>query len=216
MLNQSKNIISESTSALNFKVQEVLKSLREGNPIILLDNENRENEADLIVAAEKITLKTMAMLIRECSGIVCLCLDDVIIQKLQLPQMVQKNESRYQTAFTVSIDAVDIKGSGVSAEDRMQTILKAIDEKSTPKDLISPGHIFPLYARPGGILERQGHTEGAVELMRLAGLKAAAVLCELMNPDGSMMRGANILSFSQQNKIPIITIDDLFTYLQYL
>ncbi|VVE90221.1 3,4-dihydroxy-2-butanone-4-phosphate synthase [Pandoraea bronchicola] len=189
-----------------------LQAMREGRPVILMDDLDRENEADLIVAAEKITPATMAMLIRECSGIVCLCLPDETLRRLDLPPMVEQNESRYGTAFTVTIEARQGVSTGVSAADRVTTIRAAIADDAQPSDLSRPGHVFPLRAQPGGVLTRRGHTEGSVDLAILAGLKPAAVLCELMNPDGTMTRGADIERFAEQHGLPILTIDELANY----
>jgi len=189
-----------------------LQALREGRPILLFDDDERENEADLIVAAERITPDTMALLIREGSGIVCLCLPDETLQQLQLPPMVPRNESRYGTAFTVSIEARVGVSTGVSAVDRVATIQAAIAEGAQPGDLVSPGHVFPLRARSGGVLERNGHTEGSVDLMRLAGLKPAAVLCELMNPDGTMARGQQVELFALAHGLPMLTIAEIVAW----
>jgi 3,4-dihydroxy 2-butanone 4-phosphate synthase len=186
--------------------------MRGGRPLLLFDDDDRENEADLIVAAECLTERTMALLIREGSGIVCLCLPDAALQRLQLPPMVACNRSRHGTAFTVSIEARDGVTTGVSAADRVTTIRAAIADAAQPADLVSPGHVFPLRAMPGGVLERRGHTEGAVDLARLAGLKPAAVLCELMNPDGTMARGAEVERFALQHGLPTLTIAELVAW----
>lgn len=154
----------------------------------------------------------MAMLIRECSGIVCLCLPDETLRRLDLPPMVDQNQSRYGTAFTVTIEAREGVTTGVSAVDRVTTIRTAIADDAKPSDLSRPGHVFPLRAQPGGVLTRRGHTEGSVDLAMLAGLKPAAVLCELMNPDGTMTRGAEIERFAELHNLPILTIDELATY----
>ncbi len=189
-----------------------LDAIRHGRAVILLDDDDRENEGDLIVAADRLTVPMMATLIRECSGIVCLCLPDEDLRRLALPPMVANNGSRYGTAFTVSIEARDGVTTGVSAADRVTTIRAATAADAQPGDLVSPGHVFPLRAAPGGVLERRGHTEGAVELARLAGLRPAAVLCELMNADGSMMRGDALLAFSRAHGFPMLTIAELVAY----
>ena len=189
-----------------------LDAIRHGRAVILLDDDDRENEGDLIVAADRITVPMMATLIRECSGIVCLCMGDAELQRLALPPMVANNGSRYGTAFTVSIEARDGVSTGVSAADRVTTIRTAIAPGAQASDLVSPGHVFPLRAAPGGVLERRGHTEGAVELARLAGLQPAAVLCELMNEDGSMMRGDELVAFSRRHGYPMLTIAELVAY----
>jgi 3,4-dihydroxy 2-butanone 4-phosphate synthase len=189
-----------------------LDAIRQGRAVILQDDDDRENEGDLIVAADRITVPMMATLIRECSGIVCLCLGDAHLQRLALPPMVANNGSRHGTAFTVSIEAREGVGTGVSAADRVTTIRAAIAADAVAADLVSPGHVFPLRAAPGGVLERRGHTEGAVELARLAGLQPAAVLCELMNADGSMMRGEALVAFSRAQGYPMLTIAELVAY----
>jgi 3,4-dihydroxy 2-butanone 4-phosphate synthase len=189
-----------------------LDAIRHGRAVVLLDDDDRENEGDLIVAAERITVPMMATMIRECSGIVCLCMSDADLQRLALPPMVANNGSRYGTAFTVSIEAREGVSTGVSAADRVTTIRTAIAPDARAADLVSPGHVFPLRAAPGGVLERRGHTEGAVELARLAGLQPAAVLCELMNEDGSMMRGDELVAFSRQHGFPMLTIAELVAY----
>jgi 3,4-dihydroxy 2-butanone 4-phosphate synthase len=194
------------------RVKQALLALREGRAVLLLDDDERENEADLIVAADKLSVDTMALLIRECSGIVCLCLPESTLRRLQLAPMVEHNQSRYGTAFTVSIEARDGVSTGVSAADRVTTIRAAIANAAVPYDLVSPGHVFPLRAAPGGVLARRGHTEGAVDLARLAGLKPAAVLCELMNPDGTMARGEQVERFASVHGFPLLTIAELAEY----
>ena len=200
------------TRAMPPRLRIALDAIRHGRAVILLDDDDRENEGDLIVAADRITVPMMATLIRECSGIVCLCLADAQLQRLALAPMVAHNASRYGTAFTVSIDAREGVTTGVSAADRVTTIRTAIAPDASGRDLVSPGHVFPLRAAPGGVLERRGHTEGAVELARLAGLQPAAVLCELMNEDGSMMKGAQLVAFSRAHGYPMLTIEELVMY----
>ncbi|MGA7816331.1 3,4-dihydroxy-2-butanone-4-phosphate synthase [Caballeronia sp.] len=191
------------------RIAAALRALREGRAVALLDDDDRENEADLIFAAEKLDVEGMALLIRECSGIVCLCLPDDAVRALHLPPMVADNGSRYGTAFTVSIEARDGVTTGVSAADRLTTIRAAIADGAKPADIVSPGHVFPLRAQPGGVLTRRGHTEGTVDLAILAGLKPAGVLCELMNPDGTMSSGAQIDAFVAARNIPVLTIAEL-------
>ncbi len=184
-------------------------ALRAGRPVLLSDDGDREDEADLIVAAECLDEATMALLIREGSGIVCLCLEPEAADRLRLPPMVACNGSRHGTAFTVSIEARAGVASGVSAADRVTTVRAAIAPGAGPEDLVSPGHVFPLRAAPGGLAQRRGHTEGALALCALAGLRPAAVLCELMNPDGSMARGAQAADFARRHGLPWLHIDDL-------
>ncbi|MGD9506725.1 MAG: 3,4-dihydroxy-2-butanone-4-phosphate synthase [Syntrophobacteraceae bacterium] len=194
------------------RMENALDALRSGQGILVTDDENRENEGDLIFAAETLTEEQMAMLIRECSGIVCLCLTDDRVRKLELPMMVESNSSRYQTAFTVSIEAAEGVTTGVSAADRVATIRAAIADDAKPEDLHRPGHIFPLRARPGGVLERGGHTEATVDMARLAGLKPYGVLCELTNPDGTMARLPQIADFAAKHAFPVLTVQDIVRY----
>lgn len=191
------------------RVEAALEAIRAGRPVVLTDDNDREDEADLIVAAERLTEATMAQLIRDGSGIVCLCLTDDTLTRLALPQMVEHNESSHGTAFTVTIEARRGVTTGVSAHDRLTTIRAAIAPDATPVDLVRPGHVFPLRAHPGGILARRGHTEGAVCLAERAGLRPAAVLCELMNPDGSMTRGRQVLDYAARHDLPLLSIADL-------
>ena len=199
------------SAALPFEKRfaQALNDMRRGHPVILVDDFDRENEADLIVAAEKITPATMAVLIRECSGIVCLCLTAEAVDRLELPLMVPKNESRFQTAFTVTIEAREGVTTGVSAKDRVTTIRAAIADGAQPWDLARPGHVFPLRAARNGVLERKGHTEGSVDLARLAGLKPASVLCEITNPDGTMTKGSEIDEFASKHAMVVLSIAEL-------
>ena len=185
----------------------ILAEIRAGRPVLVLDDEDRENEADLIVAADRITPETMALLIREGSGIVCLCIRPEQASALKLRPMVEVNRSRYATAFTQSIEAAHGVSTGVSAADRVQTIQCALRSTLEHSEIVSPGHVFPLIARPGGVLERQGHTEAAVDLAELAGCRPAGVLCELMNADGSMARGAQVAAFAQREGLLFTTVE---------
>jgi 3,4-dihydroxy 2-butanone 4-phosphate synthase len=191
------------------RLSQALDDMRRGHPVILVDDFDRENEADLIVAAEKISAATMAVLIRECSGIVCLCLTGETLDRLEVPLMVPNNQSRFKTAFTVTIEAAVGVTTGVSAQDRVTTIRAAIADNAKPSDLVHPGHVFPLRAAPGLILERQGHTEGAVELARMAGLKPAGILCEITNPDGTMAKGDEIGEFAKKHGMVVLSIAEL-------
>lgn len=194
------------------RIARALEALREGRAVVLQDDHDRENEADLIVAADRLTVETMALLIRECSGIVCLCLPDERIRALELAPMVAHNESRHGTAFTVSIEARDGVSTGVSAADRVTTIRAAIAPHARPHDIVRPGHVFPLRAQPGGVLARRGHTEGTVDLAILSGLVPAGVLCELMNEDGTMTRGADVERFAVKHGLPMLTIEELVAF----
>jgi 3,4-dihydroxy 2-butanone 4-phosphate synthase len=194
------------------RVKRALEAVRQGRGVLVTDDEERENEGDLIFAAQSLTTEQMAALIRECSGIVCLCLPSDKVKSLDLPPMTPANSSRYQTAFTVSIEAAQGVTTGVSAADRLTTVREAIAEDATPGDLNRPGHVFPLAARDGGVLERRGHTEATVDLMRLAGLAPYGVLCELTNPDGSMARLPRIVDFARSHDYPVVTVEDLAAY----
>jgi len=194
------------------RVERALKALCQGLGVLVVDDEDRENEGDLIFAAETLTESQMAMLIRECSGIVCLCLPPEKVAALGLSMMVEANSSRFGTAFTVSIEAASGVSTGVSAADRVRTIRAASSPDARPEDLRSPGHVFPLRARPGGVLERRGHTEAVVDLMRMAGLSPEGVLCELTNPDGTMSRLPEIVAFAQEHGFPVLSVDDLVRY----
>lgn len=194
------------------RVKNALNALKNGQGILVLDDENRENEGDMIFAAENMTLAQMALAIRFGSGIICICLTKEKCKKLNLPMMVQKNNSKYQTAFTVSIESAFGITTGVSAHDRLTTIKTAIQDHAKPTDLNRPGHVFPLQAKSGGVLCRAGHTEAAIDLTKLAGLKPAGVICEVMNDDGSMARMPEILQFSYKNKMPVLIMQDIISY----
>lgn len=196
------------------RLSAALDALRRGEGVLVSDDADRENEADLIFPAETINESQMALLIHECSGIVCLCLTEEKARALELSPMVEKNSSRYQTAFTVSIEAASGVTTGVSAHDRVRTIRAAVAEGAQPSDLNRPGHVFPLCARAGGVLERAGHTEATVDLMRLAGLQPCGVLCELMNPDGTMARGEQVAVFSRKHGYPMISVAEVIAHLQ--
>lgn len=196
------------------RVEIALAELKKGNMVILVDDPDRENEGDLIALAENITPHNMNMMIHHGSGIVCLSMTEARLNELNLPLMLpaSQNTSCRGTPFTISIDARDDITTGVSAEDRTKTILVAYDEKTTPDQLVKPGHIFPLQARDGGVFERQGHTEGAVDLAVLAGSKPAAVLCEIMNPDGTMTRGKQLDEFAEKYDLHMLAISDIIEY----
>ena len=194
------------------RVEKALDALRRGQGVLVTDDEQRENEGDIFFAAESLTNEQMAILIRECSGIVCLCLPEEKVTALGLPMMVENNTSSYQTPFTVSIEATSGVTTGVSAADRVTTVKAAISDRACPADLRRPGHIFPLRAKPLGVLERPGHTEANVDLMRLAGLKPYGVLCELTNSDGTMARMPEIVAFAEKHDMPVLTVDDLISY----
>lgn len=196
------------------RVEAALVALKQGKGIIVVDDEARENEGDLIFAAQTLTDSQMAQLIRDCSGIVCLCLTEEKVAKLGLPMMVTNNKSRFQTAFTVSIEARFGVSTGVSAQDRVRTIQAAINPSALAEDLVYPGHVFPLVARQGGVLTRAGHTESSVDLVKLAGLGEAAVLCELTNPDGTMMIGEKLTDYATTHQLPVLSVEDVIAFRQ--
>jgi len=195
------------------RVERAVAQIRAGGGVIVVDDEDRENEGDIIFAAETISPQQMNLLIRACSGIVCLVLTDERARALELPPMVAQNTGRYGTPFTVSIEAKEGVTTGVSAADRVTTIRTAIADDCKPSDLARPGHVFPLRAHPGGVLARRGHTEGTIELMRLAERKPAGVLCEVMNEDGTMARLPELLEFARLHAMPVVTIEDLANYI---
>ncbi|MFQ1023906.1 3,4-dihydroxy-2-butanone-4-phosphate synthase [Avibacterium paragallinarum] len=194
------------------RVANAINAFRQGNGVLVLDDEDRENEGDLIFPAETINTEQMAKLIRYGSGIVCLCLSDELCQQLELPPMVQHNTSVNKTAFTITIEAAEGVSTGVSAADRVTTIKTAVADNAKPQDLHRPGHIFPLRAEEGGVLKRRGHTEASVDLAHLAGYKSAAVICEITNDDGTMARTPEIVEFAQKFGYPVMTIEDLVQY----
>lgn len=193
-------------------IKEALEDIRQGRMVILCDNEDRENEGDLTMAAEKVTSEAINFMAKHGRGLICLSLTEEKLRQLDLPLMVEDNTSAFQTAFTVSVDAKKGVSTGISAEDRAVTILTAIADEARPDDLARPGHIFPLQSRQGGVLFRTGQTEGSVDLARLAGLKPAGVICEVMNDDGTMARMPDLEGFARTHQLRIITIADLITY----
>ncbi|AFP84659.1 3,4-dihydroxy-2-butanone-4-phosphate synthase [secondary endosymbiont of Ctenarytaina eucalypti] len=207
----NQTLLSEFGSPLQ-RLKKALEALRKGQGVLVLDDEDRENEGDMIFAAENMTVEQMALAIRYGSGIVCLCLTDEHRQRLALPMMVEHNSSHYRTAFTVTIEAAVGVSTGVSAADRLTTILAAIKDNAKPTDLNRPGHVFPLCAQRGGVLVRAGHTEAAVDLTALAGMKPAGVLCEVTNDDGTMARAPEIVAFARHYGMPPLTIEDLVHY----
>lgn len=196
------------------RVERALTALREGRGVMVLDDENRENEGDMIFPAETMTEEQMAMTIRHGSGIVCLCITEERRLQLDLPMMVSNNTSHYGTAFTVTIEAAEGVTTGVSAKDRLTTVRAASAEGAKPSDLHRPGHVFPLRAQNGGVLTRRGHTEATIDLVTLAGFRSAGVLCELTNDDGTMARAPEVIVFANKHNMPVVTIDDLVAYRQ--
>lgn len=194
------------------KIEAALEDIRQGKMIILVDDEDRENEGDLAMAAELVTPEAINFMAREGCGLICLSLTEERADHLELPLMVRENSSSFGTAFTVSIEARSGVTTGISAADRAHTVQVAIADGSTPRDLARPGHVFPLRAKKGGVLVRAGQTEGSVDLARLAGLKPAGVICEIMNPDGTMARMPQLKEFAKKHSLKIVTIADLVAY----
>lgn len=194
------------------KVERAIADMRDGRMVILVDDEDRENEGDLCMAAEKVTPEAINFMAREGRGLICLTLEEEAIKRLDLPMMVTNNSSPYQTGFTVSIEAARGVTTGISAHDRAHTILTAVADDARPEDLVRPGHVFPLRAREGGVLRRIGQTEGSVDLARLAGLKPAGVICEIMNDDGTMARMPDLEKFAEKYDMAIVSIADLIRY----
>jgi len=193
-------------------IDEALLDIRKGKMVILVDDEDRENEGDLCIAAEKVSPHAINFMAKYARGLVCLSLTEEKVRELQLPLMVSDNTSAFKTAFTVSIEAKRGVTTGISAADRATTILTAIAEGAKPEDLVRPGHVFPLQAKPGGVLVRTGQTEGSVDLARLAGLKPYGVICEIMNDDGTMARMPDLEIFAKRHNLRIVTIADLIRY----
>jgi 3,4-dihydroxy 2-butanone 4-phosphate synthase / GTP cyclohydrolase II len=193
-------------------IDEAIEDIAKGKMIILVDDEDRENEGDLCMAAEKVTPQAINFMAKHGRGLICLSLTPERVEELKLPMMSEANTSSFGTAFTVSIEAKKGVTTGISAADRAVTILTAIDPKSTHEDLARPGHVFPLRAKPGGVLQRAGQTEGSVDLSRIAGLNPSGVICEIMNDDGTMSRVPELMEFAKHHHLKIVTIKDLIKY----
>lgn len=194
------------------RVEKAIALLQQGKGILLVDDDDRENEGDIIFAASNMGVADMALMIRECSGIVCLCVTPERAKALELRPMVTNNSSKNQTAFTISIEAKEGVTTGVSAADRIQTIRTAIADGAKPSDLAHPGHVFPLMAKSNGVFERRGHTEGSIDLAKLAGLGDTAVLCELTNVDGTMARLPEVATFAEKHGMTVVSIEDICQY----
>ncbi|MBQ9758754.1 MAG: 3,4-dihydroxy-2-butanone-4-phosphate synthase [Opitutales bacterium] len=209
-----KNFLEDFGSDARSRVESAVAAIRAGRGVLVVDDEDRENEGDLIFASETLTTNQIAMQIRDCSGIICICITEEKAQELDLPMMVPENTSRYGTAFTISIDAKENVTTGVSAADRLEAVRAVIADNASRENLVAPGHMFPLVARSGGVLERPGHTEATVDLMRLAGFKPCGVLCELTNPDGTMSRLPEVAEYAKKYALPLVSIKDLIEYLK--
>jgi 3,4-dihydroxy 2-butanone 4-phosphate synthase len=196
------------------KVEDGIKELQRGKFIIVVDDEDRENEGDLVIAAEKVTPSRLNYMIQNARGIMCVPMTEERLNALQVPLMVQDNTDKFNTPFTISVDAKHKTTTGVSVCDRLETINALINPESKPEDLVRPGHVFPLRANAQGVVGRAGHTEAAVDLCKLAGLYPAAVIAEIMNDDGSMAKLEQIEEFAKKREIPIVTIKDLVKHIQ--
>jgi 3,4-dihydroxy 2-butanone 4-phosphate synthase / GTP cyclohydrolase II len=193
-------------------IDDALKAVRDGRMIIVVDDEDRENEGDLTIAAEKITPEAINFMATHGRGLICMPMTAERLDELDIPLMVRENSTRFDTAFCISVEAKGVTTTGISAADRAATVLAAIDPATRPADLARPGHMFPLRARPGGVLVRAGQTEAAVDLARIAGLYPAGVICEIMNPDGTMARVPELAKFAKRHSLLMITIADLIQY----
>lgn len=192
-------------------IEDAIKDIKEGKIIIVIDNPDRENEGDLLMAAEKVTGEAINFMAKYGRGLICMPVEEKGLKKLKIGPMVEKNTDNHETAFTVAIDHIDTT-TGISAFERALTIQKVLDESSKPDEFRRPGHVFPLIAKKGGVLERNGHTEAAVDLPKLAGLKGAGVICEIMKDDGTMARTSDLIKFANEHNLKIITIKDLIEY----
>src|SRR4051812_5083127 len=211
---RQQQLLDKGVSDIAFlsKIEEVIEDARNGRMFILVDDEDRENEGDLVIPAQMATPEVINFMAKHGRGLICLALPRARCEKLGLKLMSSENRSRHQTAFTVSIEAREGVTTGISASDRARTVAVAIDPEKAAKDIISPGHIFPLIARDGGVLVRAGHTEAAVDMARLAGLNPSGVICEIMNDDGSMARLPDLIKFAQFHGLKVATIADLIAY----
>jgi len=211
MTKKEKSEIIELNRSIQ-RAQQAIEDVSQGKMVILVDDEDRENEGDLAMAAEKISPEAVNFMAKHARGLICLSLTEERVKQLNLPLMVQENSSLFETGFTVSVDARDRTTTGISAHDRFQTITTAIRKDCRPEELVRPGHIFPLRAKAGGVLRRAGQTEGSVDLARLAGLDPSGVICEIMNDDGTMARMPDLEKFSEEHGLKIVSIADLVRY----
>jgi 3,4-dihydroxy 2-butanone 4-phosphate synthase/GTP cyclohydrolase II len=193
-------------------IEDIIEDIKRGKMVIVCDDEDRENEGDLTMAAELVTAEDINFMATRGKGLICLPMSGEIVDRLEIPEMVQHNASRMGTAFTASIEAKDGISTGISAADRAHTCRVAVDDATSPEDLVMPGHVFPLRARPGGVLQRAGQTEAAVDLARLAGLKLAGVICEIMNDDGTMARVPDLEKFSKEHGVKMVTVAQIIEY----
>jgi 3,4-dihydroxy 2-butanone 4-phosphate synthase/GTP cyclohydrolase II len=204
--------IAIMSSEAKVRVERALEEIRLGRMVILVDDEDRENEGDLVMAADAVTPEAINFMARHARGLICLSLTEERVKQLDLPMMVEDNRSSRSTAFTISIEARQGVSTGISAADRARTVAAAVAPNAKPRDIVSPGHVFPLKARPGGVLQRSGHTEGSVDLARLAGRQPSGVICEIMKDDGTMARYPDLVEFAQEHGLVILSIADLIQY----
>lgn len=195
-------------------IEDIIDDVHEGKMVVMMDDEGRENEGDVIVAAEKVTPEIINFMARYARGLICLSLTKAHCDRLHIPLMVSNNRSRFSTNFTVSIEAAEGVTTGISAQDRSHTILTAVNPTSTPLDIVQPGHIFPILAQDKGVMTRPGHTEASVDLATLAGLDRSAVLCEILNEDGTMARGPQLAQFAKVHGLKLGKIADLIKFLK--
>ena len=201
---------SKTRTTMNRKVQSALDDLREGRPIVLVDEYDRENEGDVVVAGEKANVENIIFTMNKAKGLMCIPCDGSILDRLALPPMVENNTDVNQTPFTVSVDASQGTTTGMSVHDRLATIEVLVKETSVPEDLNRPGHLFPLRAADGLLKQRRGHTEGSIELMKLAGLKPVAIICEMMNDNGTMCKGGQITKFAVENGLTVVSTEEVY------
>ena len=204
-----------SEKKMNFdSIEAAIEDLKNGIPVVVVDDENRENEGDFVIPADAVTYETLNFIINEARGLMCVPMSKKRAEELELNPMVQHNTDYYGTAFTVSVDSLEGTTTGISAGDRLKTIKDLANPLKTAKDFRRPGHIFPLIAREGGVLERKGHTEAAVELSKLAGFSDIGVIMEILREDGEMARRNDLFEFCQKHNLKLITIDDLIVYIK--
>lgn len=210
--NISDSRLNDDDQAVLSDIEEIIADIRNGKPVVIVDDEDRENEGDLVIAAQMATPENINFMAKEGRGLICLPMEEEIVDRLSLHLMGRGNNTQHRTAFTVSIEAKEGVTTGISAADRAKTIQTAINPKSGPDSIATPGHVFPLVAREGGVLVRAGHTEAAVDLAKLAGFSGAGVICEIMNDDGTMARLDDLVKFSQYHNLKIGSIADLIEY----
>ncbi|OHV76586.1 3,4-dihydroxy-2-butanone-4-phosphate synthase [Rhizobium sp. LCM 4573] len=198
------------------KIEDALEVLARGQMIVVVDDEDRENEGDIIAASETVTVETVAFMMNHARGLICVAMEGERLDALDIPLMVPRNTESHKTAFTVSVDYIPGTTTGISAADRAATVRALMDPKAQPDDFARPGHIFPLRAHPNGVLSRPGHTEAAVDLCRLAGLKPSGVICEVAKDDGTMARLPDLVEFAKLHGMPLVTIADLISYVKDL